>query len=77
MQITILFWLTAPFFGLGVDDFAGGYLLDHKNLKYFLLDNNEVKLEIAEDLYDKIEVCAKSKGLSVDDFLSSVLRPPG
>ena len=46
MQITILFWLTAPFFGLGVDDFPGGYLLDHKNLKFFLLDNNEVKLEI-------------------------------
>ena len=51
MQIMILFWLTSPFFGMGVDDFAGGYLLDHKDLEILLHDNNEVKLVITEDLY--------------------------
>ena len=40
-------------------------------------DNDDVELVITEGLYNKIEDCAKSRGLGVVDFLSSVLRPPG
>ncbi len=76
MEIIILLGLIMPF-GLTIDDFAEGFLLERKDRKIFLHDNNGVELVITEDLYNKIEDCAKSKGLSVVDFLSSVLRPPG
>jgi hypothetical protein len=77
MQIIILLGLIMPFYGLTIDDFAEGFLLERKDRKIFLQDNSEVELLITEGLYNKIEDCAKSKGLSVVDFLSSVLRPPG
>jgi hypothetical protein len=76
IRTIILLGLTMPFYGEGIDDFAGGYLLESKSLEILLHDNIEVELAIPKDLYVKIENCAKSRGLSVDDFLSSVLRPP-
>lgn len=76
-QIIILFGLIMPFYALTIDDFAGGFLLERKDREVFLHDNDEFELVITEELYNKIENCAKSKGLSLGDFLSSVLRPPG